>query len=259
MALAIFGIKSTGLNLAATLVLLMLVVLWLALIVYTYLDARRRISDPFLVACATVASFFPYIGTAVYAIVRPPEYLEDAHERELEIKAAELRVRQLRDATCPNCEYPIEKNFLRCPNCQRRLKDPCPTCGKPVDPRWGLCPYCETALGGERPRRPQKRERPPEGKRRSESESRRPDPDARSAERESHAALRARAPAGAGALRGTRAPGASASVARPGARADRRTGGRAQTARAAEKSVERLLGQILGGLQTYPRAKEPQP
>ena len=148
MALAIFGITNSALNLVATLFLLMLVVLWLALIVYTYLDARRRISDPFLVACATVASFFPYIGTAVYAIVRPPEFLEDAHERELEIKAAELRVRQLREQSCPNCEYPVEKNFLRCPNCQRRLKDPCPTCSKPVDPRWGLCPYCETTLSG---------------------------------------------------------------------------------------------------------------
>jgi hypothetical protein len=159
MALAIFGITNSALNLVATLFVLMLVVLWLALIVYTYLDARRRISDPFLVACATVASFFPYIGTAVYAIVRPPEFLEDAHERELEIKAAELKVRQLREQTCPNCEYPVEKNFLRCPNCQRRLKDPCPTCSKPVDPRWGLCPYCETTLsgGGERQRRPQKR------------------------------------------------------------------------------------------------------
>ncbi len=157
MALAIFGITNSGLNLAATLVLLLLIVLWLALIVYTYLDARRRISDPFLVACATIASFFPYIGTAVYAIVRPPEYLEDAHERELEIRAAELRVRQLREQSCPNCEYPVEKNFLRCPNCQRRLKDPCPTCGEPVDPRWGLCPYCETALSGERSRQPRRR------------------------------------------------------------------------------------------------------
>jgi hypothetical protein len=157
MSLAIFGITNDGLNLVATLFLLMLVVLWLALIVYTYLDARRRISDPFLIACATVASFFPYIGTAVYAIVRPPEFLEDAHERELEIKAAELRVRQLREQTCPNCDYPVEKNYLCCPNCQRRLKDPCPTCKKPVDPRWGLCPFCETTLGGgaggERPRR----------------------------------------------------------------------------------------------------------
>jgi hypothetical protein len=174
MALAIFGIKNNSLNLAATLVLLVLIVMWLALIVYTYLDARRRISDPFLVACATVASFFPFIGTAVYTIVRPPEFLEDAHERELEIKAAELRVRQLREQTCPNCEYPVEKNYLRCPNCQRRLKDPCPTCGKPVDPRWGLCPYCETTLAGDkrarRPRRPDD-ERPREDRPRE----RRPD------------------------------------------------------------------------------------
>lgn len=162
MPLAIFGITNDGLNLVATLFLLMLVVLWLALIVYTYLDARRRISDPFLVACATVASFFPYIGTAVYAIVRPPEYLEDAHERELEIKAAELRVRQLRDQSCPNCEYPVEKNYLRCPNCQQRLKDPCPTCGKPVDPRWGLCPYCEASLGGGGGERPRRKRRDPE-------------------------------------------------------------------------------------------------
>jgi hypothetical protein len=169
MSLAIFGITNSALNLVATLFVLMLVVLWLALIVYTYLDARRRISDPFLVACATVASFFPYIGTAVYAIVRPPEFLEDAHERELEIKAAELKVRQLREQTCPNCEYPVEKNYLRCPNCQRRLKDPCPTCSKPVDPRWGLCPYCETTLAGaEKPRRSQK------GSRRAEPEQRRP-------------------------------------------------------------------------------------
>jgi Double zinc ribbon len=160
MSLAIFGISNGGLNLVVSLLVLGFFVVWLALIVYTYLDAKRRISDPFLVGCATLASFFPYIGTAVYAIVRPPEFLEDAHERELEIKAAELRVRQLTEQSCPNCEYPIEKNFLRCPNCQRRLKDPCPTCKKPVDPRWALCPYCETELQ-RRARRPQsKREEP---------------------------------------------------------------------------------------------------
>lgn len=152
MALAIFGISNSGLNLAVTLFVLMIVVVWFALIVYTYFDARRRISDPFLIACATVGSFFPYIGTAVYAIVRPPEFLEDAHERELEIRAAELRVRQLTEASCPKCEYPVEKSFLRCPQCQSRLKDPCRNCGKPVDPRWALCPYCETAIA-ERPRR----------------------------------------------------------------------------------------------------------
>src|ERR1051326_564000 len=160
MALAIFGISNDGLNLAATLFVLAIVVVWLALIVYTYLDAKRRISDPFLIACATIGSFFPYIGTAVYAIVRPPEFLEDAHERELEIRAAELRVRQLTEASCPKCEFPVEKDYLRCPKCQQRLKDPCPSCGKPVDPRWPLCPYCESPLG-DRLRKARRQQAPP--------------------------------------------------------------------------------------------------
>jgi Double zinc ribbon len=146
MPTAIFNISNNGLNLVVTLFVLMLVVVYLALIVWTYLDARRRVSDPFLVGCATIGAFIPFIGAAIYAILRPPEFLEDAHERELEIRAAELRVRQLTELSCPNCEYPVEKNYLRCPNCQHRLKDPCPSCGKPVDPRWALCPYCESPL-----------------------------------------------------------------------------------------------------------------
>jgi hypothetical protein len=214
MATATFGISNNGLNLVVNLLILMLVVVWLALIVYTYLDAKRRISDPFLVGCATLASFIPYLGTAIYAIVRPPEFLEDAHERELEIKAAELRVRQLTEHSCPGCGFPVEKNFLRCPECQRRLKHPCPTCRKPVDPKWALCPYCEEALRpGERPRRkraegrdepreerkaPPRRKpaaaagkeappkeapgkEPPKPKRQQRSPSREPDPDPRQA------------------------------------------------------------------------------
>jgi hypothetical protein len=161
MPVAIFGISNDGLNLAANLFVLMLVVVWLALIAYTYFDAQRRVDDPVLVVCATVASLiFPYVGTAVYVILRPPEYLDDARERELETKAAELRVRQLSELSCPNCGYPVEKNYLRCPSCQRRLKDPCQSCGKPVDPRWALCPYCETPLPG----RPKQAPRPPEAR-----------------------------------------------------------------------------------------------
>lgn len=162
MATAIFGISNGGLNLVVNLFVLMLVVVWLALIVYTYLDAKRRITDPFLVGCATLASFIPYLGTAVYAIVRPPEFLEDAHERELEIKAAEMRLRQLEEHSCPSCEFPVERNYLRCPRCQHHLKRPCPSCGKAVDPRWALCPFCETALPGkDRQQRPKKRQQPP--------------------------------------------------------------------------------------------------
>lgn len=196
MALAIFGISNGGLNLVVNLLILLLVVVWLALIVFTYLDAKRRISDPFLIGCATLASFIPYIGTAVYAIVRPPEFLEDAHERELEIEAAELRVRQLKEASCPGCGFPIERNYMRCPDCQRRLKDPCPSCGKPVDPRWALCPYCEEPLRAQEAKPRRRKAAPAREKRKASkapakepeskqppqrSPSREPDPDPRKA------------------------------------------------------------------------------
>lgn len=146
MPLALFGITNDGLNLFVNLVVLFLVVVWIALIVWTYLDARRRLNDPVLIGAATVASLFPFVGTIVYSILRPPEFIADARERELEIRASELRVRQLEEQSCPNCGFPIERTYLRCPSCKARVKDPCESCGKPIDPRWNVCPYCEAPV-----------------------------------------------------------------------------------------------------------------
>jgi hypothetical protein len=174
MPVAIFGITDDTLNLVVNLVLLFLVVMWLALVAWTYFDARRRIEDTFLVICATAASLvFPYLGTIVYSILRPPEFLADQRERALEIRASELRLRQLEEGSCPNCEHPVERNFLRCPNCRARIKDPCESCGKPIDPRWSLCPYCETPV-----RRATPPERRTEGKPSRRSRSRSSDEDA---------------------------------------------------------------------------------
>lgn len=160
MQLAIFGINNDAVNLVVNLLLLFLVVVWLALIWWTYQDAKRRMDDPLLIVCSVAASLFPYIGTAVYAIVRPPEYLEDARERELEMRAAELRVHQLEEGLCPYCSYEVDRNFLRCPSCRRRLKDPCVSCGRPLNPRWRLCPYCEADVPA---REPERRSRRSEG------------------------------------------------------------------------------------------------
>jgi hypothetical protein len=158
-SLAVFGIENDGLNLTVNLLLLFLFVLWLALVYWTYADAHRRIADPMLVGCAAAASLFPFIGTIVYMIVRPPEYLEDRHERELEVATAEARLRTLEEQSCPHCGFEVEKSFLRCPSCLRRLKEPCSECGKPLDRRWKICPYCEADIA----------QPPPESRARSRS------------------------------------------------------------------------------------------
>jgi hypothetical protein len=157
MPVALFGIEDGSLNLAVNLLLLVLVVVWLSLVYWTFADARRRIADPVLIGTATAASLIPFIGTIVYTILRPPEFLADAREREIETQASELRMRHLTAQSCPRCEHPIERSWLRCPECQHRLKDPCPSCNRPVDPRWALCPYCETPLRRDREEEPPRR------------------------------------------------------------------------------------------------------
>ena len=146
MLTAVFGIDDGSLNLAINLLILVLVIVWLSLVYWTWADARRRIADPVLVMTATAASLVPFIGTVVYSILRPPEFLADAREREIETQASELRMRHLAAQSCPRCEHPIERSWLRCPDCQYRLKDPCRSCNRPVDPRWSICPYCETPM-----------------------------------------------------------------------------------------------------------------
>jgi hypothetical protein len=161
LPLAYFGIESSGLNLVIDLLILFVVVLYLSLIYWTYTDARRRILDPMLVGCATAASLFPFVGTIVYMILRPPEYLEDVRERELEMQAAEARLHELDYGLCPHCDYRIERDFIRCPSCLRKLKERCASCSRPLDKAWTICPYCETEVPAAAPRRARRRPAPP--------------------------------------------------------------------------------------------------
>jgi predicted amidophosphoribosyltransferase len=99
-------------------------------------------------------------------LFRPPEYLEDVHERELEIKAMEERVAR-RNVHCPVCRAEIGPDYLVCPVCTTKLKQACANCKAPLEALWQICPYCETpveptaveALGQTQALKPPRRER----------------------------------------------------------------------------------------------------
>jgi hypothetical protein len=111
-----------------------------------------------LVGSAVLAAIvFPFVGTIVYMIVRPPEYLDDVRERELEMAAAEARLASADYQLCPHCDAPAGRDFLRCPHCLRKLRDTCGTCTKPLDPDWLICPYCEAEIPGVTPQRRSRR------------------------------------------------------------------------------------------------------
>jgi RNA polymerase subunit RPABC4/transcription elongation factor Spt4 len=79
-------------------------------------------------------------------LFRPPEYLEDVRERELEMKAIERRLEE-RGLDCTVCGAEVSPDFLVCPVCTTRLREACSKCERPLERAWQVCPYCETPVG----------------------------------------------------------------------------------------------------------------
>ena len=120
-------------------------VLWLALVFWTFKDARKRIDDPIVIGVAVLTSLvLPFMGVLVYAILRPAEYLDEVRERDLEMRAMEQELQSLR--ACPSCGEVIRADFVACPSCRRQLRSSCPSCDRVLEPSWKLCPYCGNDL-----------------------------------------------------------------------------------------------------------------
>ncbi|MGZ4339568.1 MAG: zinc ribbon domain-containing protein [Gaiellaceae bacterium] len=122
-----------------------IIVFWIATVYWVYTDARRRIHDSLIVWVVTAIGIVPFIGPIIYMLFRPPEYLEDVRERELEIRAMEKRL-GARDLRCPVCRAEVEEEFLVCPVCTTKLRQACTTCHRPLESAWQVCPYCETPI-----------------------------------------------------------------------------------------------------------------
>jgi len=139
----LFGdiMKDPTFLLTRNLCVLFFVVLHIALVFWTFRDASRRGAMAWL--WAFTALVFPIAGWVVYLVVRPPEYVDDARERDLEIRAKEIALQRDYE-TCPACHKPVEREFLICPNCMKKLRKPCIECGKALRLNWSVCPYCKT-------------------------------------------------------------------------------------------------------------------
>lgn len=119
-------------------------VLWLGVIIWTFRDIRDRTRDPISQAIAVLlVLLFSIPGLFIYLILRPRETLAEAYERSLEEEAL---LQELEDQrACPTCRRRIEADFVLCPYCRTKLKDPCGVCGRPLSYGWIACPFCGTS------------------------------------------------------------------------------------------------------------------
>jgi hypothetical protein len=137
---------SPGFIIGRNLVIVLAVVFWLGLAFWVHRDARRRISDGFLVFTASLLGLVPpYLGPVVYLLLRPAETLADAHSRHVELRVLEQQLGRAQPA-CPVCSSPVAVDYLACPVCTTMLREPCARCNAPLEPLWQMCPYCATPV-----------------------------------------------------------------------------------------------------------------
>ncbi|MEG0071944.1 MAG: zinc ribbon domain-containing protein [Raoultibacter sp.] len=126
----------------------MLVVLYVLSIVWVVRDAYQRGTVWYIWA---VVALVPLIGVIAYCLLRPSLLQIDRDEQELEVA---LKQRELmKYGECATCGYPVESDYVLCPNCHQRLKNLCTNCGHALEPSWTACPYCAAPVGSSRPQR----------------------------------------------------------------------------------------------------------
>ena len=139
-------------KMAVMAVIAVLVILYVLCIVWVVRDAYMRGARWYLWA---VVSIVPVLGPIVYSIMRPPLMQMDRNEQELEIA---LKQRQLmKYGECGSCGYPVEADYVLCPQCHTQLKNLCARCDRALDPAWTVCPYCATPVLPAEERRPARR------------------------------------------------------------------------------------------------------
>ena len=137
-------------QLIVTIMAIMLLLLYVLCIVWVARDAYSRGAVWYVWA---IIAIVPIVGVVAYLLLRPPMMQIDHDEQELEVA---LKQRQLmKYGECSRCGYPVEANYIVCPNCAQRLKNVCSNCRHPLDPTWNTCPYCAAPAPGKQRKAPQ--------------------------------------------------------------------------------------------------------
>lgn len=119
----------------------LLLVFWLAVIVWAWRDIRARSRSPWAALFTVLlVALLPVIGLVIYLLLRPRATLVEAYDRALEQEALLQQIEER--PVCPTCSRPTQPNWFLCPACHTHLRQPCPNCNSPLELQWDICPYC---------------------------------------------------------------------------------------------------------------------
>lgn len=129
------------LNLLGTLLGAYLVLLWAASVLWAYRDIRNRSEDVSVQVLAVgLVLLLPFAGIPLHLILRPNQTLAEKYERSLQEEYLRRDIEE--KYVCPECQRPVEADFILCPHCHTSLRRHCQSCQHVVDLTWSVCPYC---------------------------------------------------------------------------------------------------------------------
>lgn len=140
------GIVNVDFQFALNLVGIGLLIFWIVVISWVWLDAGERTSNIYKkVGYMLLVIVFNVIGWIIYLIIRPSETIEEIYWSDLERRYLKYETSELGD--CPKCGCQLLPGFVFCPNCGFELKRKCSKCDVFVDRDYKYCPYCNNRVG----------------------------------------------------------------------------------------------------------------
>ncbi|MDR0888381.1 MAG: zinc ribbon domain-containing protein [Coriobacteriales bacterium] len=135
-------ILTPELRIALIIVFLFIAALYVISIIWVVRDAYARGASSRLWG---IIALVPFLGAFAYAMLRPPLLLADVDEQKLEFALKQREIMQYGE--CRKCGYPVERDYILCPNCGTTLRIKCSNCGRAMNPDWEICPWCGTQAG----------------------------------------------------------------------------------------------------------------
>lgn len=121
--------------------ILVLVVFWIVILDWVWLDAGERTSNRNArVIYLLLVLFFNILGWIIYLIIRPSQTIEQIYWADLERRYLKYETSELGD--CPKCGTQLYPGYIYCPKCGLELKVKCKKCEMFIDKNNKFCPYC---------------------------------------------------------------------------------------------------------------------
>ena len=144
-------LNSPSFTLWQTVTLTYVGLLWLSIIIWVIRDSISRTNSlSFQIFAILLNIAIPLLGVVLYLIIRPGRTHIERYQEALEKQLFKEKNEEEAE-TCEECMAPLDKNFIYCPHCTKKVKKTCQGCQQHFSVLWTVCPFCGTAEKTKKP------------------------------------------------------------------------------------------------------------